>query len=165
MINFNNSGGLTIVAINNTKQCTINLTNIPIVYNSSNFGGDYWTENPVSLPSGNYSFLLSGPRNLRQRFDGIALSANGALDCRTANSQGCGDLGNLATRAQKMLYTGDANRDNVINSIDYELYRIRVGQTGSGNNADFDYNNNVEFTNGNNDDFLHFKNNFGKRGV
>lgn len=163
--NFNNSGGLTILAVNNTGQCSFTRNNISIVYNSTNSGGDYWTEQPIQLPSGNYSFYLSGPRNLRQQFNGIALSPNQALDCRTQNNTGCGDLGDINIRITKMLATGDANRDNVINSIDYELYRIRVGQTGTGNNSDFDYNNSVEFIQGNNDDFLHFKNNFGKQGV
>lgn len=165
VVNFNNSGGLTLLAVNNTQQCSFTRNNIFIVYNNTGQGGDFWTELPVSLPSGNYSFYLSGPRNIRQQFNGIALSPNQNLDCRTTNATGCGDLGNLNIRVTKMLATGDANRDNVINSIDYELYRVKVGQAGSGNNSDFDYNNSVEFTNGNNDDFLHFKNNFGKKGV
>lgn len=165
-LNFNNSGGLQVIGVNFDNRCQVVKNNINITYDS---GFDFFSA-PFQLPAGNnkgYDLLLMGPRNLRQKFSGIKLSATENeidLDCTVDNPPaGCGEL--ITKRAERKLWSGDANEDGVINLLDFELYRQNVGKNATGNNVDFDFNGKVEYKNGVDDDFIILKNNFGKSGI
>lgn len=192
---FRSAGGLTIKAYNLTRRCQLIFPNWEFIERGEIEGrprSRFFVISPLNgLPSGIYQIILSAPRNISQTFNTVDLlnlpeSSNNRLYCAAPteafpfnspfSSPLCGDFRDVEQIKTKILYSGDANHDNVINLLDFELYRHYVsksrvptgnndyvGENNIGNNADFDYNGKVEFNNGNNDDFFFLKTNFGKR--
>lgn len=158
--NFNDAGGLSLIGINNTKHCFTDAGPINVTLEENNL---VVTNSPVSLPDGTYTIILWASRNLKQKYDNIKLTADSTLDC---TGQAPADCGGLSPQIQirEVLYSGDINNDNIINAVDFELYRQNIGSTTEGNNADLDYNGKVEYKNGVDDDFYMLKNNFGRTG-
>lgn len=158
---FNAAGGLTVTANNSTQSCKLTVSNIQI---TGPIGLEYTTAT-IDLPAGLYTLFISGPRSLKSQFNQIKLTSEQTLTCpNPPQPTDCGDLNNITTRSTRKLLSGDANHDNIVDIIDYELFRQTAGFSATGNNADFDYNGQVEYKNGVNDDFEFLKNNFGKYG-
>lgn len=165
---FKTAGGLKYKAINTDQHCYVSGDNVEIEYNSTNEGDDFYTKSALAFPDGHYEIYLWGPRNIKQKFSGITLSASltEPVDCTLdTQSASCGDFGDPAARAEKKLLSGDANRDNIINLLDFEILRQNIGRDGN-NPADFDYNERVRsIDDGDINDFDLLKANFGKIGV
>ncbi len=165
--NFNLAGGLSIIAYNINKYCILTFDH-QAVTRITGYEFDFKLKGPINLPSGNYIFILSGPRNLKQVFNSINLTTTNQLDCTNINASlplACGEFSDAQNRQRRVLFSGDANQDNKINLLDFELYRQKVGLTDQDNNVDFDYNGKIEFGTGLNDDLVILTRNFGKSGV
>lgn len=165
---FKTAGGLKYKAINTDRHCYISGDNVEIEYKISNTGNDFYTKNALAFPDGHYEIYLWGPRNIKQKFSGITLSASSTevIDCTLDTPPAaCGDFGNSEKRAEKKLLSGDANSDNAVNLLDFEILRENIGKEGN-NPADFNYDGKAAATDENIlNDFDLLRANFGKAGV
>jgi hypothetical protein len=157
-----NSAGLKADFLNKTNNCAASKQQLILTGSTGSNPGWFTTANPVNgLPPGTYDITLYANSGiLRKKITDVNL-VDGTNNClHTGLSSSCGSF-NLGTANQ--LIEGDANSDNQINMLDYEIirseYNLDNPQNSTYLSGDVNFSGVIDTI-----DYNLMKNNFGLRG-